>query len=157
MLEKDSSELKVLAITINSKVKQAFECSKEQSSWSFKNSFEFELFPYTLPHGHHHHYHQLSHFPKKIVHICFFFFNENICLNFHFSSCPLSDSIPSCLLSIRNVQSIAPPCVLRWCIYWESGSAVYGAKKYSTVQRGCSEVKFFGVQCAACSVQCAVQ
>ena len=27
VLEKDSSELKVLAITINSKVKQAFECS----------------------------------------------------------------------------------------------------------------------------------
>ena len=34
VLDKDSSELKVLAITINSKVKQAFECSREQSSSS---------------------------------------------------------------------------------------------------------------------------
>ena len=35
VLDKDSSELKVLAITINSKVKQAFECSREQSSSSY--------------------------------------------------------------------------------------------------------------------------
>ena len=34
MLDKDSPELKVLAITINSKVGQAFECSTEQPSSS---------------------------------------------------------------------------------------------------------------------------
>ena len=34
VLEKDSSESKVLTITINSKLEQAFECSKEQSSSS---------------------------------------------------------------------------------------------------------------------------
>ena len=34
MLDKDPSGLKVLAITINSKVKQAFECIREHASSS---------------------------------------------------------------------------------------------------------------------------
>ena len=36
MLDKDSPELKVLAVTINSKLEQAFECSTEQSSSSLR-------------------------------------------------------------------------------------------------------------------------
>ena len=42
VLDKDSSELKVLAISINSKVKQAFECNREQSSssWIIQSQME---------------------------------------------------------------------------------------------------------------------
>ena len=42
VLDKDSSELKVLAISINSKAKQAFECNREQSSssWIIQSQME---------------------------------------------------------------------------------------------------------------------